>query len=177
MSKNRIILNRDIIQSTTFCPSVFKYTSKNDFDNYFYAPNMAIKLYYPKVSWMDNNSISFVFDKTENENLLNLIKEINERLINSLSQYIELRGHSELSQVPCIYFEKPDLNCFYIKCNIPNTNGRFFVNCMDNENNSKRFIKPSIGFIYNHVILDIRNVWKTGNKIGFRLELKDAVLN
>lgn len=174
---SKIILNAENIESPLFKPSVFKYTSKNGFDNYFFAPNMSIKLYSPKVSWVDNNSISFGFEKTDNENLLNLVKNINDILIKSLLHYMDSRGHLLFKENPCIYYEKPDSNFFYIKCNLPNTNGRFFINCTNDTGDTVRFIKPRVGYTYNNVVLDIRNIWKTisiPNKIGFRLELKDA---
>jgi len=152
---------------------ILKYTSKNNFNNYFFGPNISIKLWSPKVSWMDNNSLSFQFEKynqngIDNMNLLILLRNINTKLVDLYCAYKESRGHPELNVKPCIFYEKE--NYFYIKCNLPNVNGRYHITCED----GSKFIKPRIGNVYSAVKLDIRNVWEVvgQEKVAFRLELK-----
>jgi hypothetical protein len=147
---------------------IIKYTSKNNFNNYFFGPNISIQLWSPKVSWMDNNSLSFQFEKNDNLNMLTLLRDINTKLISLYSAYKESRGHQELQTKPCIFFEKD--THFYIKCNLPNSNGRYHITCKDDS----KFVKPRLGQVYQIAVLDIRNIWEMigQNKIGFRLELK-----
>lgn len=182
---NRILLNNETINrledAGELC--IFRYTSKNSFSNYFFGPNIAIKLWSPKVSWMDANSISFQFENftkeregkplnldtvTNNLSLLSLLRDLNSKLVELYSGYKESRGHEAIEAVPCLFYEKD--NFFYIKCNLPNVNGRYFINCDD----GSKFYKPKIGCVYDYVILDVRNIWEITNKekVGFRLELK-----
>ena len=181
---NRIILGKETIQrledAGELC--IFKYTSKNMFNSYFFGPNISIKLKNPKVSWMDANSISFQFDMftstshkslnlddvSNNLSLLNLLRDVNSRLVDLYNNYKDSRGHADIISRPCIFYEKD--NFFYIKCNLPKVNGRYLVSCDD----GATFYKPRIGCVYKYVILDIRNIWEINaqDKVGFRLELK-----
>ena len=121
---------------------------------------MSIKLYSPKVTWMDGNSVSFSFQKyatiednkitsTDNLNLLHLLRNINEKLLLVYQEYKEKYGHETTNITPCIFYEKD--THFYIKCNLSN----------------KKFVKPHLNTTYTSAIIDIRNIWETTNKIGF----------
>jgi hypothetical protein len=59
---NRVILTSEICDKGDL--HILKYTSKNDFNNYFFGPNISIRLYSPKVTYVDTSSISFGFEKT-----------------------------------------------------------------------------------------------------------------
>lgn len=174
---NRVILTSEICDKGGL--HILKYTSKNDFNNYFFGPNISIRLYSAKVTYVDANSISFGFEKTvmvdnqirDNLNLFLLLKKINEKLISIYSTYKEARGHPTMTHVPSLYNTVND-NLFYIRCTLPSANGRYFIK----SENDKYFTKPRVGHIYSSVIIDIRNIWeipRTG-KNGFRLELKEV---
>ena len=143
---------------------VFKFSKSGNFKNYFFSPNISIKLFSPRITWMEGHCVSFSFQKyaiiegnkvisTDNLNLLNLLRNTNEKLLLVYNEYKEKYGHDSGILQPCLFYEKDDH--FYIKCNIPN-----------------KHIKPQLNYTYTSAIVDIRNIWETSNKIGFRLELK-----
>lgn len=148
---------------------IFKYTNKNNFSNYFFGPNVSIKISSAKITWMDSKSISFTFEKTGDKsqiNLLELLKKINNYLLILYNKYKDSRGHILLKEQPCIFYEKD--NVFFVKCNLPNVNGKYLITNSDDT----KFYKPLLNTIYKSVILDVRNIWETGCKCGYRLELK-----
>lgn len=170
-----IVLNNYLLDNVDIV--IFKYTNKNNFKNYFFSPNISIKLYNPKVTWVDNNNVSFSFEKyvtienniivkSDNIAFLDLLRNINTSLLKVLYDYKENYGHIQNESLPCLFYEKD--RYFYIKCNLPNKNGKFFIKTQDSN-----FIKPRIGTEYTSVILDIRNIWELNDKVGFRLELKE----
>ena len=172
-----IILTNNTLNEISKDLCIFKYSNKNNFKNYFFSPNISIKLYNPKVTWVDNNNISFCFKKyvtiqdnviTQSDNilLLNLLRNINDTLLKIYDNYKDMYGHNKLKNLPNLFYESKDDNFFYIKCNLPNRNGKFFIKTQDD------FSKPYIGTEYTSVILDIRNIWEIDDKVGFRLELK-----
>ena len=167
---SRIILTSDILDELNI--SIPKYSDKNNYNSYYFSPNMGIKLYSAKVSWMDANSISFVFEKVSHLNLLILLRNINERLIKVYKHCKEMRGLRELPQVPCLFYENDDR--FYIKCNLPKLNGKYHIKCTS-ELQQLPFKKPSLETVYNCAILDIRNIWESqlSTHVGFKLELKE----
>lgn len=175
-----VILNQFILNGLVFNNElkVFKYSKSGNFKNYFFSPNISIKLYNPKVTWIDGNSISFSFQKyatikdnkiviNDNINLLNLLKSIDEALINAYNKYKENYGHNSLSVTPCLFYEKDDF--FYVKCNLPNRNGKYHIKSTDD-----LFVKPLLNTNYKSVTVDIRNIWETANKTSFKLELKSC---
>lgn len=164
---NKIILNSEILDELII--SISKYMNKNNYYSYYFSPNIAIRLFSAKVSWMDNNSISFCFEKHHNLNLLTLLRNINSKLIHIYEKYKDSRGFILSDDKPCLFYEKEDN--FYIKCNLPKTNNKYHIKCNDN----KPFTKPNIGAVYKCIIMDIRNIWESQNSkhMGFKLELKE----
>ena len=175
MSEERIILNSTILNETKITLS--SKPQKNNFFNFYFSPNMAIKLYNPRVSWIDecypHKHISFSFNKTLNMSLLNLLKHINTRLTNEYNTMSKVENNS----LGSIYFEKDDT--FYIKCYMPNFKARYSIKYMDKEDKplDEYFKIPRVGCIYDAIVLDIRNIWKGNNKSGFNLELKQVYCN
>lgn len=170
-----IVLNNYILDNVNI--KIFKFTNKNNFKNYFFSPNISIKLYNPKITWIENNNISFSFQKyatienniivkNDNISLLDLLRNINTTLLKIFYDYKENYGHTQNEDLPCLFYEKD--THFYIKCNLPNKNGKYFIKTQDQD-----FTKPKIGTEYTSVILDIRNIWEINDKVGFRLELKE----
>jgi hypothetical protein len=172
----RIILNSSVLRDLTNIDSenkilIFKETYKNGFRNFFFAPNIGIKLYSPKVSWIDAKGISFCFNKHENLSLLDLLKYINSSLDKIYINYKKYNGLPSKTILSPLYYEKGDF--FYIKCHLPNSKGKYFIKYNSDLDNDSSFSKPRIGCIYNSVIIDIRNIWETDLKSGVHLELKE----
>lgn len=173
MSYAKVILNSEVLKKMLSENEIgiIKYSSRNGFDNYFFGPNMSIKLFSAKVAWIDANAknLSFVFDKVEYTNLLNLLKFVNSSLLNIYNEYKEYRGFDELQIKPSIFFEKE--NNFYVRCMLPGTKGRYFIKSTENT----YFGRPRVGQVFDSVIIDIRNIWESNrDKIGFNLELKET---
>jgi hypothetical protein len=173
--KMSIVLTNYILDNVDICIS--KFTNKNNFKNYFFSPNISIKLYNPKITWIENNNISFSFQKyatiennviikNDNISFLELLRNINIKLLKVFYDYKENYGHNHNKDLPSLFYEKDQY--FYIKCNLPNKNGKYFIKTQNGE-----FIKPKIGTEFTSVILDIRNIWEINGKVGFRLELKE----
>jgi hypothetical protein len=170
---SRIILNSSILNdlintNTLVLQTKFK---KPNGKNYFFIPNIGIKLFNAKVSWIDpsKKNISFAFNKYENLSLLNMLRYINEKLTiiyNNKSMYPK--------NLSPFFFEKDDL--FYIRCYLPNTKWKYHIESYFNDNSEEFFI-PKLSSIYNIIIIDIRNIWEDDNKAGFNLELKETSLN
>jgi|688.fasta_scaffold1142414_1 hypothetical protein len=155
---------------------IFKETYKNGFRNYFFSPNIGIKLYSPKVSWLDSKGISFCFNKVENMSLLDLLKYINSSLDKIYINYKTNYGLPNDSQLSSLYYEKGDF--FYIKCHLPNSNGKYFITYNSDIEKNGTYTRPRIGCVYNSVTIDIRNIWETDNKkAGVHLELKEIYNN
>lgn len=177
---NRTILNGKILRDMTSTIKeqgqdklvIFKETYKNGFRNFFFSPNIGIHLYSPKVSWLDSKGMAFCFNKAENNSLLDLLKYINDSLNKIYINYKDNYGLSNGAQMSPLYYEKGDF--FYIKCHLPNSNGKYFITYSSDIEKDAKFSRPRIGCVYKSVIIDIRNIWETDNKkAGVHLELKE----
>lgn len=167
---SRIILNTQLINELIFSNTLELQTKfqRNNGKNYYFIPNIGIKLFNAKVTWMDSfkKNISFAFNRYENLSLLNMLKHINEKLTmvyNKKSIYPK--------PLSPFFFEKDD--SFYIRCYLPNTKGKYHIESYFN-NESEGFMIPKISNVYNIIIIDIRNIWEDDNKSGFNLELKET---
>lgn len=155
--------------------SVFKDSYTRSVHNYFIGDNIALRLYKPKVSWLDKSTISFGFNKYESSTLLKLIKNIQDEILTKLKLYKEEYGFSDDILPNPMYFEKGE--SFYIKCSLPNRNGKYLIDYYNlNDVSDKVFNIPLIGCVYDSVIIDIRNIFEDTckNKSGFHLELKQV---
>ena len=139
--------------------------------NYYFIPNIGIKLFNAKVSWIDpsKKNISFAFNKYENLSLLNMLRYINEQL--TIIYNNKTTNAKVLS--PFLY-EKGDL--FFIRCYLPNTKGKYHIESLFN-NVKEDFSIPKLSLIYNVIIIDIRNIWEDETRSGFNLELKETSIN
>lgn len=176
---DRIILNGNTLKTLMdheYSESkllIFKETYKNGFRNFFFAPNIGIKLYSPKVSWLDSKGISFCFNKSEYMSLLDLLKYINRSLDKVYIDYKKHNGLQNDSILSPLYYEKGDF--FYVKCHLPNVRGKYFITYNSETEKEAPFTKPRLGCVYSSVIIDIRNIWETDNKkAGIHLELKEV---
>lgn len=177
-----LILSSDSIKEINLIFS--KKWAKNNYINYYITAknksnlevlfNVGIKLYSPKVSWIDSyrKNLCFCFNKYENLSLLTFLKYINSNIIFNLNMQTYEKVDEKNS--PSIFYEKGDY--FYIKCYLPHFKiGDYHIECknVDDEYKKEKFNIPRLGCVYKSVIVDIRNIWKSEeNKFGFNLELK-----
>lgn len=164
---SRIILNSQILQELDITTNI-KF-QRGDGKNYFFVPTIALKLYNPKVAWIDplKKNISFSFNKYENLTLLKMLKSINDKLI-----YIYNNKSDEPVLTSPFFYEKDDL--FYIRCYLPNCNklkGKYFIESIFN-GQTEKFNIPLVNCVYSSIIVDIRNIWEDPSRSGFNLELK-----
>jgi len=167
---SRIILNSQVINDLIFSNTLELQTKfqKNNGKNYFFMPNIGIKLFNAKVSWIDpfKKNISFAFNKYENLALLNMLRYINEKLT-----MVYNKKSSYPKPLSPFLFEKDD--SFYIRCYLPNTRGKYHIESYFN-NDTEGFSIPKMSCVYNIIVIDIRNIWEDDNKSGFNLELKET---
>lgn len=149
---------------------ILKKSQKNNLNsNYFFTPNIGIMLYEAKVKYVDPKSITFGFDKYKNITLYYLIKHINTCLQNEIrKQHIELND----KKLYDLFSEEDET--FYIRCYLPNYNGKYFIKVDDAD--AKRFYLPKLGCVYNNILVEIRNVWGKDCKYGFNIELKSVTV-
>lgn len=167
----KLILNSEIISdiiSSNSLQLIEKYQRGGAGKNYFFTPTIAIKLYNPKITWLDSfkKNISFSFNKSDNLNLFIMLRFINQSLVTIYKK----QAYNAVNNVSPFFYEKGDY--FYIKCYLPNTRGKYHITSFSN-NIEQQFITPRIGCSYNTVILDIKNIWEKNNA-GFNLELKET---
>lgn len=169
---SRIILNSEIINDliTSNILELQTKFKKPTGKNYFFIPNIGLKLYNAKVSWIDpsKKNISFSFNKRDNINLLIMLKSIFSKLHD-----IYNRKANHPKPISSFFFEKDD--SFYIRCYLPNIRGKYHILSYFNDD-SEEFTIPKLSSIYNIIIVDIRNIWEDDNKAGFNLELKETSL-
>jgi hypothetical protein len=169
----RFILNSEIINdliSTDTLQLIEKF-QRGSGKNYFFTPTIGIKLHNPKITWIDSfkKNISFSFNKYDNINLYIMLKHIN----TSLSYLYKQKAYNPTDNIASFFYEKG--NYFYIKCYLPNTNNKYQIVSMFNDN-EEIFTIPKVNSFYNTVVLDIRNIWEKNNQAGFNLELKETYI-
>jgi len=170
----RFILNSEVMNdliSTDTLKLIEKHQRGGSGKNYFFTPTIGIKLHNPKITWIDpfKKNMSFSFNKYENLNLYTMLKYINKSLVNIYKK----QAYNPTDNVSPFYFEKGDY--FYIKCFLPNTNGKYHITSLFN-NTEEKFTVPRVGCSYSTVVLDIKNIWEKDNA-GFNLELKETYTN
>lgn len=170
----RFILNSEIMNdlvSTDTLKLIEKY-QRGSGKNHFFTPTIGLKLYNPKVTWVDpyKKNLAFSFSKNNNLNLYTMLKHIN----TSLSSIYKQKAYNPIDNISSFFYEKGEY--FYIKCYLPNTNKKYQIISFFNDS-EEPFNVPRTGASYNTVIVDIRNIWEKDNHAGFNLELKETYLN
>lgn len=135
--------------------------------NYYFTPNIGLNLYNSRVKFVDKKFIVFEFDKYKNFSLLALITRINDVLKNKVRS-----DYSELFTKEIYNLFSEDENTFTLRCYLPNYNGKYSI-----YTNFGKFNIPRVGCCYNVVTIEIRNIWKNGDKYGFNNELKSVSMN
>lgn len=181
-----LILTSELIKEITLVFS--KKWARNNYINYYItckkdiigeqeilqniSNNISIKLYSPKVSWIDpyKKNLCFCYNKYDNLSLLTFLKYINSNIIFNLN--MQTSEKLDEKNTPTLFYEKGDY--FYIKCYLPHFKiGDYHIECFEENGSKEKFNIPRLGCIYKSVTVDIRNIWKSDQeKFGFNLELK-----
>lgn len=145
---------------------------RNSGKNYFFTPTISLKLYKPKITWIDpqKKNLSFSFIKHENLSLYTFLKNVN----NSLNNLYKNKAYNPVKNIYPFFIEKG--NYFYVKCYLPNLNKKYNINSYFNDK-EELFSPPLINSVYDSVIVDIRNIWEKDLNAGFNLELKCVYIN
>jgi hypothetical protein len=159
---NSELLN-NIIQSNSLTLMKKFQRGKNGL-NYFLIPNIGVKLFNVKVTWVDpfKKNLSFSINRWENPNLITLLRHIN----TSLSELYKNMSYSNLNVAP-FFFEKGDY--IYIRTYLPNTNGKYHIH-----NNLGNFIVPRKDSTFDSITIYFKNIWEDDTKAGFNIELKEV---
>jgi hypothetical protein len=140
--------------------------------NYYFTPNIAMHLYNAKVVFIKPTFIVFEFDKSTHLSLLLLMRRLNDKL------QMELKINcSELfdKEIYDIVSEKE--TTFSIRCFLPTIRGKYNIICQDPDENGLVFKLPRLDCIFKEITIEIKNVWQTGDKRGFNIELKSVNYN
>lgn len=133
--------------------------------NYFILPKLSIKLYKPKVIYVNSKSITFEMSKI-NTGLVNLLKRCDSLIMN------KLLFENVDSQVKYnIFYENENNNTICLRCYLPCYKSKYSIKYYE-ENVEKIFRLPRSNTILDEVVIDIRNIWCNNNKLGYNLELK-----
>jgi hypothetical protein len=134
--------------------------------NYYFSPNMGLKLFKAQVYEATPKHIVFKYDIVNSSSLHSLLSYVNSTF--------------KASVEPQIQKGKPFYDLFnfngkhiYIRCHLPSKYGQIFVSSFSDDNEIP-FKLPRPGAIFEEVLFDIRNVWETKEKAGFNLELKSV---
>lgn len=170
----RFILNSEIINDliSTETLKLLEKFQRGSGKNYFFTPTIGLKLYNPKITWIDSfkKNISFSFNKYDNMSLYTMLKHI----YTSLSYLYKKKAYNPIDNIAPFFYEKGDY--FYIKCYMPNTGGKYQIISMFNDKEDK-FTIPMVNSSYDVIVLDIKNIWEKNNQAGFNLELKETYIN
>ena len=140
-----------------------KFQRGKNGSNYFFIPNIGVKLFNVKVTWVDpfKKNLSFSINRWENPNLINMLRHIN----TSLSELYKNISYSNLN-VASFFFEKGDF--IYIRTYLPNTNGKYHI-----YNNLGNFTVPRKDACFDSITIYFKNIWEDDTKAGFNIELKE----
>lgn len=137
--------------------------------NYYFSPNMAMHLYDAKVVFINPKFIVFEFDKSTHLTLLDLMRRLNDKLQTELK-----KNCSELFDKEIYNIVSEKETSFSIRCFLPTIRGKYNIICKDSDENGLIFKLPRLDCIFKEITIEIKNVWQTGDKRGFNIELKSV---
>lgn len=163
-----ILINSEILSNLKV--SILKRSQKIACNhNYYFSPNMAMHLYNAKVVFINPKFIVFEFDKRTHLSLLNLMRQLNDILQAELK-----KNFSELFDKEIYNIVSEKETSFSIRCFLPNVRGKYNIICKDSEEARLVFKLPRLECIFKEITIEIKNVWQTGDKRGFNIELKSV---
>lgn len=167
MSSDIIILNNELLNELIFTNSLnlsIKFQKKCT--NFFFIPNIGLKLYNPYITWIDpfKKYISFSFKKSDNIFLSHLLKNINTKL-----QELYIKNSRNPQSLASFYFENKEY--IYIRTYLPKTSNKYNINCIYNSEKVD-FVIPRLKTSFKYIILHLRNIWEDNSKSAYHIELK-----
>ena len=160
----------DLISSKSL--KILKKNQKENGTNYYFTPNLVLKLYGAKVIFINPKFLVFQFCKIKNSSLYLLLKSINSILLNELK-----KTHSEMFNKEIYSFFSDVDDKFTIRCYLPNYKNKYFIQCESSDNSVNYFTLPKHQITYDMITIEIRNVWYKNEKGGFNIELKGVYYN
>ena len=154
------------LKHTTGISLLEKTQKNNSYKNYYFTPNIGVKLFNPKVVFIDKKSMTIEVDKWKYAGLMTMLNNINTTLL-------ELYKKKTTCHTTLIYpfFVEKD-NTILFRLYLPNFRGKYNITSFVN-NEDDVFTIPRSGMVYDYIIFEIRNIWEQGDiKTGFNLELK-----
>lgn len=133
--------------------------------NYFISPKLSIRLYKPKVLFVNPKSITLEMSKI-NTGLLGLLRRCDTMIMGKIDE----QDKQEKIKYN-IFYENENNNTFCLRCYLPAYKSKYLIKYVV-EGNESIFKLPNTNCQLDEVIIDIRNVWISNNKIGYNLELK-----
>ncbi len=134
--------------------------------NYYFTPNMTVKLYNAKVIVSDPKFLVLQFTKSSSLNLLIMLRSINASLTSYLRRCYVIDEDKML--YPC-FSEQEDT--FTIRCYLPHIRNKYFITTEFDGVESK-FVLPRPNNILSCVTVEYRNIWESTDKLGFNMEVK-----
>lgn len=135
--------------------------------NYFITPKISIKLYKPKVLFVNSKNITFEMSKI-NTGLIGLLKRCDNVIMEDLNKLIDIEENTVKYN---IFYENDNSNNIYLRAYLPCYKSKYLIKYLE-EGKETHFKLPRVNSILDEVVLDIRNLWFNNNKIGYNLELK-----
>ena len=161
-----VILSSSILSELDLV--VFRKRQKNiENSNFYFTPNIGMKLYSAEIMIITPKYVVFKFDKVKDLNLLMLFRNVNDFLHRKIKNHF---GDFFSKNIYQMVSENEDN--FTLRCSLPNYNSKYHIKYYE-DNEQKIFKLPKINTKYACVTLEIRNVWETDKGVGFNIELKE----
>jgi hypothetical protein len=165
-----VIINSEIL--STLSITILKRSQKITHNhNYYFSPNMAMYLYNPKVIFTNPKFIVFEFDKRTHLNLLLLIRRLDDILQKQLK-----KNYSELFDKEIYNIVSETETHFTLRCFLPTVRNKYNIICKGDTDNMI-FKLPRLNCVFKDIMIEIKNVWQTGDKRGYNIELKSVNYN
>lgn len=135
--------------------------------NYFITPKISIKLYKPKVVFVNSKTVTFEMSKI-NTGLVNLLRRCDALILDKINNLTQAEdGLIKYN----IFYENENNNNIYLRVYLPSYKNKYLIKYIE-ENKETFFKLPKLNSTIDEVIIDIKNVWYNNKKMGYNLELK-----
>lgn len=150
----------ELIQTNQLKP--IRRSQKNVGYNYFFTQNLPLTLFNPKIISIKDTYIVLQFEKRDSLELLKMLRNISESL------YELIRSNWNMTSTSTYYpIHSEQETTFSIRCSL---NRSKCTSVFDNE--VVNFSLPRVGVTLKAVTAEIKNIWESGSKLGFNIELK-----
>jgi hypothetical protein len=132
--------------------------------NTFFSPRLQLNIYKCKVKNVINqHTINISLDKAVHFCVVKALDALHENVSNRLA----------FEKLYKPYFDQKDN--VLLRLYIPKKDSRYVVKCTENNGLSTcSFTLPRAGCVFDHIVVEIKNIWSQGNKSGYNVELKEV---